>query len=291
MSSFDSLVSEALSAPFEGWDFTWLEGRTATEPLPWSYAAVVESYARSAQRMLDMGTGGGEVLSGLRRAGVMVGTEAFAPNVAVAARRVRPLGVSVVHDEGSPDNVNREGRRGQLPFRSGSFDLVIDRHEAFRATEVARVLHERGIFVTQQVDAHSVDDFFSALAMRVPDQPDSWLSLAQAQLDGAGLRILRAEVGDEVQRFFDVGAVVYYLKAVAGAATLAELETVIDVGRHEHRLRDLHERLQVAPLRVRQAIPRRGRSRRCLDLWPLLLGTNGPVPQRLSRVALRDRLS
>jgi hypothetical protein len=251
VSSFESLVNEALSAPFEGWDFSWLEGRTETEPLPWSYAGVVESYARSAQRMLDMGTGGGEILSRLRRAPVTVATEAFTPNAPIAARRLGPLGVSVVHDEGAPDNVNQDGPRGRLPFRNGSFDLVVNRHEAFRAAEVARVLVGSGTFVTQQVDAHSADDFFSALEMQVPPQPDTWLPLAQAQLERAGFRILRADLGDEVQRFDDVGAVLYYLKVVAGAATLAELETVIDVGGHERELRQLHERLQLAPLRVR----------------------------------------
>jgi len=37
---------------------------------------------------------------------------------------------------------------GRLPFRDGAFALVIDRHEAFNAREVARVLAPDGVFIT-----------------------------------------------------------------------------------------------------------------------------------------------
>jgi hypothetical protein len=62
---FDELVTEALTAPFSGWDFSWLDRRSWTEPLPWDYGARVAALARGARTMLDMGTGGGEALSGL----------------------------------------------------------------------------------------------------------------------------------------------------------------------------------------------------------------------------------
>lgn len=65
MAGFDELVTEALTAPFSGWDFSWLDRRSWTEPLPWDYTARVAALARSARTMLDMGTGGGEALSGL----------------------------------------------------------------------------------------------------------------------------------------------------------------------------------------------------------------------------------
>ena len=68
VAGFDELVTEALTAPFSGWDFTWLDRRSWTEPLPWDYSARVAALARSARTMLDMGTGGGEALSGLRTA-------------------------------------------------------------------------------------------------------------------------------------------------------------------------------------------------------------------------------
>ena len=59
MAGFDELVTEALTVPFYGWDFSWLDRRSWTEPLPWDYSARVAALARSARTMLDMGTGGG----------------------------------------------------------------------------------------------------------------------------------------------------------------------------------------------------------------------------------------
>jgi hypothetical protein len=35
VAGFDELVAEALTAPFSGWDFSWLDRRSWTEPLPW----------------------------------------------------------------------------------------------------------------------------------------------------------------------------------------------------------------------------------------------------------------
>ena len=63
--TFDELVQEALTAPFEGWDFSWLEGRKTKLTLPWNYVAKVRARMHSIASMLDMGTGGGELLASL----------------------------------------------------------------------------------------------------------------------------------------------------------------------------------------------------------------------------------
>jgi hypothetical protein len=62
---FDELVSEALTAPFSGWDFSWLAARSTEGTLPWSYRREVARRAVAAGTMLDLGTGGGERLSRL----------------------------------------------------------------------------------------------------------------------------------------------------------------------------------------------------------------------------------
>ena len=88
VAGFDELATEALTAPFLGWDFSWLDRRSRTEPLPWDYCARVAGLARSAWTMLDMGTGGSEALSLLPdRAPRTVATESWPPNVPVAGRR------------------------------------------------------------------------------------------------------------------------------------------------------------------------------------------------------------
>jgi SAM-dependent methyltransferase len=218
MATFAELEAEAMAAPFSGWDFSWLDTRTSTEPLPWRYEEEVAGYATTTRTMLDMGTGGGEVLARLRRPAMAVATESWPPNVPVAAHRLRPLGVGVVQTEGAPDNdTQRDDMPDTMPFRDGSFDLVTNRHESFSAAEVARILAPGGVFVTQQVDYRNDDDLYRLLAMDVPEGPDSWLPLAQRQLASAGLRVITARTGSERTRFHDVAAVVYYLRVVSWA--------------------------------------------------------------------------
>ena len=84
------MVSEALAAPFSGWDFSWLAASYTDEPLPWSYRSELARRAAGARSMLDMGTGGGEFLSRLDlRPPRTVATEGWPPNVTVAGRRPR----------------------------------------------------------------------------------------------------------------------------------------------------------------------------------------------------------
>src|SRR5579859_8194497 len=99
---FDALLSEVMAAPVAGWGFTWVEDRTSTTHTPWSYEELVAERASGARAMLDMGTGGGEVLSSLAaRARSTVATEAWEPNVPVARARLAPLGIEVVQVEGA----------------------------------------------------------------------------------------------------------------------------------------------------------------------------------------------
>jgi SAM-dependent methyltransferase len=247
VATFEQLVAEAQAAPFSGWDFSWLEQRSASEPLPWSYPSEVTRRAAGASTLLDMGTGGGETLSRLAPLPPRtVATEAWPPNVPVAARRLRPLGVPVVQDEGAADNEVEDPSRGRLPFRDGAFQVVTSRHEAFLAAEVSRVLAPGGTFITQQVDTHSYDDLYRLLDLPVPDQPESWLPLAQRQLRDAGLTVQAARAGEEREHLGDVAAVVYYLRVISWAIP----EFTVD--RCAGRLRELHETAGAWPATVRQ---------------------------------------
>jgi SAM-dependent methyltransferase len=234
--AFDELVTEAVSAPFTGWDFSWLDARSSTKDLPWSYRAEVGRYSASARTMLDMGTGGGEELARIRPRPVRtIATESWRPNVPVAARRLKPIGIPLVHCDGAPDNMSDEGlsavtdRAGLLPFADGALDLVINRHESFRADELARVLAPGGTFVTQQVDYHSDAALFELLGLDPPDEPQTWLPLATAQLTEAGLTVAHSEVGEEVRYFAHIGAVIYYLKVVGWEIPQYNLEAFLPV--------------------------------------------------------------
>ncbi len=248
MAGFEELVSEALRAPFSGWDFSWLAARSRAGTLPWNYRREVARRAAAADAMLDMGTGGGERLSRLSpRPRLTVATEAWPPNVAVAAARLRPLGIPVVQDEGAPDNTGQRGNeRGRLPFRDGAFGLVASRHEAFRAAEVSRVLTPGGTFISQQVDFHSYDGLCTLAGLDVPQQPDSWLPLARQQVQHAGLAVEGAVRGEQRLEFYDIAAVVYYLRVVSWAIPHYSLDACAA------RLQAAHDTPQMWPVAVRQ---------------------------------------
>lgn len=219
VASFDQLVASALEAPFTGWDFSWLTSRATSTPLPWSYTREVAKRAATATAMLDLGTGGGEQLSRITpRPARTVATEAWLTNVGVAAAALAPLGIPVVHYECPPDNADQAAAvtgKDRLPFSDGAFDLVINRHEAFQAEEIRRVLAPGGTFITQQVDNRSDDDLYRMLGLTPPAMAESWLALARSQLTGAGLTITMAKTGEEVHHLHDISAVVYYLRVVS----------------------------------------------------------------------------
>ena len=89
-----------------------------------------------AEAALDIETGGGEVLATVARPpALLVATERWWPNVAVARARLRPLGARVVAAADAPT----------LPFTDGSFDLVVSRHPVVVLwEEIARVLRPGG---------------------------------------------------------------------------------------------------------------------------------------------------
>jgi SAM-dependent methyltransferase len=214
---FQKLVDEAASSPFEGWDFSAVESRNEIEPQPWDYADRVAGLAAGAHAMVDLGTGGGEFLTTLgTRPRLTVATEGWMPNVAVADRNLRPLGVHVVAVEGAPDNAAQRfvDLEGRLPFRTGSLDVVIDRHEAFRATEVARVLRSGGRFLTQQVGSQNEIELNQALGGDVDPCLSPSLDEYVGQLEGGGLRVLDAQEAFPIKRYLDVGLVVFFLRAV-----------------------------------------------------------------------------
>lgn len=96
-SNFHQLIQEAEDAPFSGWDFSFFEGRMHTGDLPWDYRARVIECLPGATALLDMGTGGGELLSSLRPLPpTTYATEAYPPNLPVARAQLAPLGVNIV---------------------------------------------------------------------------------------------------------------------------------------------------------------------------------------------------
>ncbi|MFW9834968.1 MAG: methyltransferase domain-containing protein [Candidatus Thorarchaeota archaeon] len=204
---FDLFIGEA-SQPFTGWDFSYVSrtGRMQSEPLPWSYASIVIPYVRRACSLLDMGTGGGEFLSRLKPFPKhSCATEGFEPNYPVAKNRLEPLGVHVFQFNEDTD----------LPFKENEFELIINRHESYAPGEVRRILEPEGYFITQQVGEQNDIDINNLLANEPVVEEMEWNATSVAkELQDAGLKVLQTMEAFPVTRFYDIGALVFYLKAI-----------------------------------------------------------------------------
>jgi SAM-dependent methyltransferase len=194
-------------APFSGWDFSYLDGRMFEDQPPWSYPQRADELLQGAVRALDMGTGGGERILELRShwPPVLVATEDYAPNVYLSGRRLASEGGSVV--------VARHSDTHPLPFANGVYDVVLNRHSGLNAAEVARILARNGRFYTQQIHGLWAADLLTVFDAS-PQWPDSTAQKYTSRLEAAGLAIVDQTEWMGRMRFMDVGAIVYYLKAV-----------------------------------------------------------------------------
>ncbi|MCM2982698.1 MULTISPECIES: class I SAM-dependent methyltransferase [Niallia] len=200
---------EEINEKFSGWDFSSIydTGRIQNSMISWSYGSKVISAMQETTAVLDMGTGGGEFLSLLKGyfPSIIYATEGYKPNVSIAKKKLEPLGVRVM--EVVDDN--------ELPFPDNHFDLIINRHESYSVKEVKRILKPKGIFLTQQVgglDCKEINDWFG-----VPLNPEfkEWkLSAALNQFSLTEWEVLEYQEEFPIQRFYDLGALIYYLKAI-----------------------------------------------------------------------------
>jgi SAM-dependent methyltransferase len=205
---FKFFLAEA-EAHFSGWDFSYITGREAQAPLSWSYVSECLLRVRKAQAVLDMDTGGGEVFSRFAPfPPVACATESYPPNIPIARNRLEPLGVKVV--------AFQDEEPKKLPFEDGAFDLVLNRHGYYWPPELRRITAPGGIFITQQVGNRNDVGIRRLLSAPDPEPVETWDDLQKAVLDleGAGFQVEKQKEQLYPQRFYDVGAIVYQLKAV-----------------------------------------------------------------------------
>lgn len=217
-------------AHFQGWDFGYLRGRLIEDTPPWDYQARAATLMEQTDAALDMETGGGEFLLRLHAdwPRKLVATEGYPPNVALAWARLTPLGATVVEAKVDEDR--------PMPFADGEFGLALNRHGGFNASEVARILAPGGTFLTQQVHGWWAADLLAHFGAQ-PEYPHATLENAIVQVASAGLELIRAQDWVGSLMLLDVGAVVYYLKAIPW------LVPGFSVARHFDRLVALQRQL------------------------------------------------
>jgi SAM-dependent methyltransferase len=230
-STFEDLLVEGDLVPVEGWDFSWFDGRATEERPSWGYSRLIAERMATASAALDVQTGGGEVLAEVPHPPpVLVATESWPPNVAIARQNLRRLGGTVVEVADDAD----------LPFPDDAFDLVVSRHPVVvRWDETARVLRPGGTYLSQQVGAGSVRELTDAMMGPQPvSRTRSWQRAVGAAED-AGLVVVDLRHESLRMTFHDVGAVVYFLRKVIW------IVPGFTVDRYRRQLADLHHRIQV----------------------------------------------
>jgi SAM-dependent methyltransferase len=206
VATFAELVAEGAAVPVDGWDFSWFEGRATEQRPSWGYAKLIAARMATVQSALDVQTGGGEVLNTVARLPARTAaTEGWPPSLAVARRLLEPRGVEVVE----------AGNLDPLPFADGSFELVVSRHPTQVGwREIARVLAPGGTYLSQQVGSGSMHEVSEAMLGPFEMDRSRDPSVAADEAAAAGLELVTLKSETLRAEFFDIGAVVHFLRKV-----------------------------------------------------------------------------
>lgn len=215
-------LEEEQQAHIKGWDFSHIDGRyTEQEDLPWSYETLVRQALTPEKRILDIDTGGGELLLSLGHPYAnTAAAEGYPPNVALCRRTLTPLGIDFRPADG----------KGPLPFPSEQFDLVLNRHGDLAPAEIFRVLKPGGRFFTQQVGAENDRELVQLL---LPGQtalpfPEQYLARTKQRFADQGFTVLRGEEVFRPIRFYDVGALVWFARIISWEFPGFSVEACLD---------------------------------------------------------------
>ena len=206
MESLKKIWLQEENKAFQGWDFSYLDGRWQDETLPWNYEEIIFKYLKNTDKLLDMGTGGGEFLLSLEHPYILTcATEAYLPNVELCMKKLLPLGIDI------RQNIDEK----KVPFDDNEFDVIINRHESFDPKEVQRLLKKNGIFITQQVGGENSRDLSEKLIDGFkPPYPNHNLNENIKKLKENGFDIIEENESFNMLKFFDIGAVVYFAKII-----------------------------------------------------------------------------
>lgn len=200
--------AEESIARIKGWDFSHIDGKFKSKEneMPWNYKRVIQKYMKDSDRILDIDTGGGEFLLSLNHPYELTSaTEGYVPNAALCKQILNPLGIDF-----------REMKNyACMPFEDEEFDIVINRHGAYDAKKIYRVLKPGGIFITQQVGEDNDWELIKRLLPETKKKfPGHNLQKQVKLFEQNGFTVLEQ---DEVYRpiyFYDTGALVWFAKII-----------------------------------------------------------------------------
>ncbi len=93
--------------------------------------------------------------------------------------------------------------------------MILNQHESFCASEVRRILSKEGTFFTQQVGGLDCSRINECIRVSINKEFCNW-------------NLKKAIVEFPVQRFYDIGALAFYLKAIPWQVPNFDVEPCIE---------------------------------------------------------------
>lgn len=192
----------------EGWDFSRINmGR---DPVPWDYSSVVRFYLKSTDKVLDIGTGGGEIFLSLApNIGEGIGIDNNPAMIQTAKGNQSRLVIRNV------EFIEMNG--SHLKFEADDFDVVLLRHLRVYVGEIVRVLRPGGYFITQMVGKRSSKNILEAFGWTSDSFGTDWWQpvgeLAQ-QFQEKGCRIIAQGEYDVRYWFKDIPSFMFWIMSV-----------------------------------------------------------------------------
>ncbi len=204
--------------PRTGWDFSRMN--TVSSP-PWDYITTVKRHIKTSDKVLDIGTGGGERFLQL--------ASSFYAGVGID---LDPEMVRVAMSNGeSVDNVSFLTKDDGLAGLDEDFNVILNRHAPFNLKAVKAHLVEGGLFITQQVGNLNMLNIKQVLGTPIPRAP-----IDSDMLSSSGLKTIKLEEYNITYIVKDIESLVYWLGAldmlhsdIAGANALKSVNILNNI--------------------------------------------------------------
>lgn len=211
-----------------GWDFSHV--KCVSEGVKWDFLNEVTKICTKSDLLLDIGTGGGEALLSIAESLLLlVGIDLSSGMIETAARKAMKSGV--------PNVRFLQMDAMKLNFPGNFFNVVTCRHSDFCAQEIAKVLVNGGVFLTQQVseiDKLNIKEAFGR-GQALGAESGTLKNRYMAELSEAGFTDIQLS---------EYNATEYYQTAEDLIFLLKHTPTIPDFGQNELDYHILHKFIQ-----------------------------------------------
>jgi len=203
---------ETISAridPLKGWDFSNV--KFFRDKVPWNYHDVVIRYSQLDFKLIDIGTGGGEIFLD------------FAPTFETGIGIDKNFSMlenasQLARSSNNKNSYFSQMHSGKLGIATQSKDLILCKHASFEISEIIRCLKPNGIFITQQVGRNNTkkicEIFECGTYGEIPIDTGYGLNEIGKIFIEKGCRILEKGEYDVDYFFLDLESMLFWLQAI-----------------------------------------------------------------------------